>query len=327
MRPIEADATTMISQADQRSIGDHGVRPVIGILTWRGYEQTRNCLQSLVRLSDWPVPTVVVDNGSGTGEAERLAREFGDPVSALTLADNGGVPAGYNAIMSWARKRGASHVLLLNNDTLIRDPDLLDQLIGASGPDVAAAGPVIREGDGSVWAVGCWVDWIRGRARQHKAPPTDGKVPVDVEWLDGCCLFVSLDAAVSVGGFASEFFMYWEDVDWCVRAGRAGFRCVVHPAVEIVHLRGGSQPGLLARQYILRNALLFVRRNGSASENVSSLAYFLLIRTPGEVLRSAWPPARLVATCGALAYAVWWNIHDAVGARRWRRAATGPSVE
>jgi GT2 family glycosyltransferase len=93
---------------------------VISILTWRDQDATRACLESLRVLNDWPVPTLVVDNGSGTGEGALLAAEFGSPVEALELPDNGGVASGYNSGISWAAERGASHVLLLNNDATVQ---------------------------------------------------------------------------------------------------------------------------------------------------------------------------------------------------------------
>ena len=120
----------------------------IGILTWRGYDATRDCLNSLRILSQWPIPTVVVDNHSGTGEGARLAEEFGAPVEALTLPTNGGVPLGYNAAIRWASARGASHVLLLNNDVLATDPDMISELLRAAGDDVAATGPIVCDSDG-----------------------------------------------------------------------------------------------------------------------------------------------------------------------------------
>ncbi len=79
------------------------------------------------RPGGWTGRTLVIDNGSQTGEGERLAAEFG--VASVTLPENGGVAVGYNAAISWAQEQGASHVLLSNNDLTFTDPDLATQLL------------------------------------------------------------------------------------------------------------------------------------------------------------------------------------------------------
>jgi hypothetical protein len=300
---------------------------VIAVLTWRGYETTRSCLASLSRLAAWPVPTLVIDNDSGTGEAERLAREFGPPVSALTLASNGGVPAGYNAGMTWAASQAATHVLLLNNDTLVEDPDLLDRLLAAAAPDIAAVGPMTREADGSIFSLGGSLNWTIAEGIQLRRPPEGSSGPYEVEWLDGSCLLVSLGSARRIGGFAPEYFMYWEELDWCIRARRAGYRCVVEPRASIKHLRATFSPTWMVRRLMLRNAILFMRRNGSARQNATTLAYLLVCRAPALLIRKAWPPTDLAIALRTIAHAVSWNILDAARRGRWRYPATGPSIE
>src|SRR5688572_14697867 len=119
----------------------------VAILTWRSEETTRNCLRSLLLEGRWTGSTVLIDNGSGTGEGERLAREFG--VASVLLHENGGVPAGYNAAIVWARTVGASHVLLANNDLTITDPLLVTRLVALVTGDVAAVGPLVRNENGS----------------------------------------------------------------------------------------------------------------------------------------------------------------------------------
>src|SRR6186997_3327915 len=90
---------------------------VIGVLTWNGYELARTCIESLTRLREWPVAVVVVDNGSDQAEGQQLADEFGPPVTTVRLARNAAVAGGYNAAIRAAADQGATHVLLLNNDT------------------------------------------------------------------------------------------------------------------------------------------------------------------------------------------------------------------
>jgi len=300
-------------------------RAVIGVLTWNGLSTTRACLASLTRLRGWPIPIVVVDNGSHDREGEALAGEFGPPVEAVTLRRNRAVAGGYNAAMRWAAERGATHILLLNNDTVVTDPSMLDRLVAAAAPDVAAVGPLILNQDGTTFSAGGRLSWLTGQTG-HRRTPLAGDGAYDAPWLDGPCVLVSLDAVRHVGGLDPTFVSYWEDVDWCTRAVRAGFRCLAEPRTSIVHLRGGTIPTPEAEAFDLRNQVLFIRRHGRLIDNLTALAFFLLVRAPLHVIRRAtsWP--RFVGALRSVQIAVAWNARDAWRQRRWRIPATGPAI-
>lgn len=300
---------------------------VIGILTFNGYATTRACLETLPRLRGWPVPTVIVDNGSRERDGEQLASEFGAPIRALTLPANLGVPGGYNAAIRWAHDVGASHVLLLNNDTLITDPDLLERLLAATGPQVAAVGPLVLEADGSLFSAGGSIHWPRGRPhhlRKDEMPGIDR--PYEVTWIDGPCMFVSVEVACRVGGLHEGFVSYWEEIDWCVRAGRRGYRCLVEPRTSIVHLRGATIPSWQAKLYLLRNRVLFMRRNAGWRYHATFLPYFVLRVVPVFIARHLLSPADLGKAFRTAVSAASWNAADALRRRAWRVAADGPSV-
>jgi hypothetical protein len=299
---------------------------VVGVLTWNGHEKARACIDSLRLLRGWPVPVVVVDNGSREREGERLATEFGPPVEAVSLPVNRAVAGGYNAALKWAADRGATHILLLNNDTLISDPGMLDRLVAATGPDVAAVGPLIRNGDGSTYSAGGRISWVTGLSG-HRHAPLHINGPYSAPWLDGPCVLVSLDAVRRIGGLDPIFVSYWEDVDWCTRAVRAGYTCLVEPRTSVVHLRGGTIPSPEAEASDLRNGILFIRRHGSRLSNLTSLAFFILVRSPIHIARRAKSAAQLSGALRAVRRAAAWNARDAAQHGRWRVPADGPSLE
>ncbi len=290
----------------------------MAVLTWRAYEVTKACLDSLMLADGWPFPLAIIDNGSGTGEGRRLADEFGPPVVVVELAEDGGVPAGYNAGMNWARDVGATHVLLLNNDTLCSDPHLLDRLLAAAAPDVAAVGPLVRSPGGVLQSAGGVVHWWRGRAAQlteARIPWSDS--PYDVDWIDGSCMLVAVDAVARVGGLEQEFFLYWEEVDWCVRACRAGLRCVVEPRTSITHIGSASITSQTQLRQFLRNKLLFMRRNAGWPANATTLAIFVLLTVPRHVIRQGLSPRGWLQALSAGIDALAWNVADAYRRRAW----------
>ena len=129
-----------------------------------------------------------------------------------------------------------------------------------------------------------------------------------------------------IGGLEPDYFMYWEETDWCVRARRAGFRCVVEPSATLVHERSTARPSASVTGLLRRNGLLFMRRNGSALTNITSFAYFCTLGLAWEIqvaFRTRRSPRSVViATLGS----VTWNLRDAWRRRSWRRPAVGPAI-
>jgi len=303
-------------------------RIVAAILTYRGLEPTRNCLKTLARSTSWPLPVVVVDNSSGTDEGVALAKEIGPPVASIVTSSNGGVPGGYNAALAWAADHGASHVLLLNNDTLLEDRQMLAALVGNLRPDVAAVGPWIRQADGKLQSAGGRLRRATGQAShvdEASSAPSRTQ-PYDVDWLDGACLLVSLDAVRRLGAFAPEFFLYWEEVDWCSRARDAGYRLVVEPRASVTHLGSLTVSRNDQAQLWMRNKILFARRHGGLAANLVTVLLFIGLTVPRQVVRSvrAGGGWRWAVTAGLAGLG--WNVSDARRRRRWRVPASGPAL-
>lgn len=300
---------------------------VIGILTWNGYEFARACLESLTKLNGWPIPVVVVDNGSREPEGERLAREFGSPVEAVTLPENRLPAGGYNAVIRWAAERGASHILLLNNDTLITDPAMLDWLVAAASPDVAAVGPLVLNNDGSLFSAGGKLGRWTGRTdhlQRHQMPAADR--PYEVPWIDGPCMLINIEAACKTGGLDPAFVSTWEELDWCVRARALGYRSVVEPRTTIRHNRGRTIPSRQREMYLLRNSILFTRRHAAWPQTVTAAMSFALLTVPEQALRSLPSLSRTGVVVANTWAAVRWNVMDAIRRRAWHRPASGPKV-
>jgi GT2 family glycosyltransferase len=292
---------------------------VIAVLDWNGEALTRACVASLGRLEGVRVKTLIVDNGSSDPEVDRqLAAEFG--VECLRLDRNLGVGGGYNAALRWACDRGIDHVLLLNNDTLVGDPQLARRLLDACGPNVLAVGPLVLDGDDSLFSAGGMLDWRSaqtGHIRRQQMPATDACYPVP--WVDGSCLLVSVRVACHVGGFDEEFFLYWEEVDLCVRATRRGFRCLVEPRASIVHLGSQSARPSQIDHLMLRNVILFMRRNATGADLLRFLLHLGLLRIPRFVARRTRHGAPVQESFGMVIRAVSWNVRDV-----WRKRTLRP---
>ena len=223
-------------------------RVAVIIVNYRSYDELRGCLRSLEPVSP-DAQVVVVDHHSDKAAADSLARDF-PGVQVIRVSGNEGFAAGVN--------RGAASVhtpyLLLLNPDSIADADVCRTLADwmDANPDVGAAGPRIRNTDGSIQASARrfpdLTTGIAGRSswltrvlpgnplsRHNLGSGRMGSSAADVDWVSGACMMIRRDAFDAVGGMDPGFFLYWEDADFCRRLTRAGWRVRYHPAISVVH--------------------------------------------------------------------------------------------
>jgi hypothetical protein len=296
----------------------------IAILTWRGEAVTRRCVEGALSLAGGPYPILVIDNHSGTGEGEAIAESLG--VESVELPENGGVPLGYNAGAAWALRKGFAHVLLLNNDLEFPDAHLVERLLGAAQVGVAVVGPRVLDGDATLFSYGGVLRMSVGVSGHLQRPLTSDGGPYEVDWVDGSCMLVATAALATIGGLAPEYFMYWEEVDWCTRARRAGLRCVVAPTATVVHHRGSASGSTAVVGRLRRNGLLFMRRNGNRRQNAQSFVFFVTVGLTMRVADAYRRRSGVGIELAASAKAAAWNITDAIRRGRWRLPASGPRL-
>ncbi len=236
------------------------------ILNWNGLDDTLACLASLEQL-DYPAyQIVVVDNGSGDDSAKTI-RAAHPQVTVLETGDNLGYVGGNNIGLKHAQVTGTEYVLLLNNDTQVA-PDFLRLLVEAaeSDPAIGIAGPTIYYFDRPevIWSAGGAIDWKRGSTWMLGLDEVDqgqfGQSLRRVDFVTGCALLIRMSAVNQVGLLNPQFFAYYEEVEWCVRVARAGFRIVHVPRAKVWHKISPSAQSAspTIHYYMTRNRLLFL---------------------------------------------------------------------
>jgi len=244
---------------------------VVGVvvLTWNGREDTLACLASLESLPDRPAVVIVVDNASTDGTAEAVAERFPE-VELVRSSENRGFAGGNNLGITRALELGADHVLILNNDAEA-EPGAIEALVAAAAahPDAGSVGAKIlfAEPPDLVWFAGADYDPRRGyhgRQRGYREP--DGGRWAGVQETDRACgaaMLVPRAVLERVGAFDESLFLYAEDVEWSLRAARAGFRhYVVGESVVRHHVSAaaGGESSPLTLYYGLRNSLVVAER-------------------------------------------------------------------
>ncbi|MEW6741200.1 MAG: glycosyltransferase family 2 protein [Planctomycetota bacterium] len=241
------------------------------VLNWNGGETVLRCLEALRREAPALHGLIVVDNGSQDRSPERIATRFPD-VELLQNSSNLGYAEGNNRGIRRALERGADGVLLLNNDVFVT-PNFLEPLERAlrSSSGVGIAGPKMKDAAHPevIWCAGGDVTFGRNvsRLRGHRMRD-DGRFDqdCDVDYIPGATLLVARQVFERVGFFDPLYFCYMEDVDFCVRVKRAGFRIRYVADAVVLHQASLSTGGgyTAYRKYMNAvNSVHFMRRHGS----------------------------------------------------------------
>ena len=167
------------------------------------------------------------------------------------------------AVNAAARTAQRPLLLQMNADVLLGEHTIGELLHALEDPRVAAAGPLARTPSGALQDLGLPYRWHY--ARLHWRQRTRARsTSVDVPWISGCLQLLRRAALTAVGGFDARLRFYNEDLEWCTRARRAGWRCRL-VASEVVHVGGASSQQRLAFTLEgLRGGYAITRRHGPA---------------------------------------------------------------
>ncbi len=214
-----------------------GKKVTIIILTWNGLAYTKRCLETLRGRTVFPdYEVVVVDNGSTDGTVEYLRS-----LHWLRLFENGsnlGFVRGNNRAL--AECGGDSDFVLLNNDTEIIRPEWLSRLQATaySAPEVGIVGARLRRPDGMLQHAGTYMPVETFWGQQVGAGEKDinqFNADAEVEGVVFACAYIKREVYERVGPLDEDYFSYFEDSDYCLKARSHGFKVVCCGSATVVH--------------------------------------------------------------------------------------------
>jgi GT2 family glycosyltransferase len=234
--------------------------PRVGIivLNYNGKNCLLSCLQSLDRLEYSNKEILVVDNNSIDGSLEEAEKKFPHFIFVRNQK-NEGFARGMNIGIKEALMRRAKWCWIFNYDA-VAHPQALDKLISAAqeNPKVGLLSPIICEANNdNLWFAKGEIDFLRMRTLHIQ--PTKQELAAKTyksEFLTGCALLIKKELIEKIGFLDERFFLYYEDVDYSLRASRAGFDCLVAPEAKISHSEESKlNPNKI--YYLVYSGLLF----------------------------------------------------------------------
>ena len=235
-------------------------------MSWNAKDDLHACLTSLdhAAMNARTIEVVVVDNASSDGSADLVAAEFPD-VRLIRSPTNTGFSGGNNLALVGM---DADYALLLNSDATTA-PGAVDDLLAwaDANTDAGIIGPKVLNPDGSLqfscrrfptFAAGVFRNVYIGRLFPNNRPASDYLMQdfdhnsvLDVDWVSGCAMLIRRDCVEAIGLLDAEsFFMYCEDMDWCLRAHENNWRVVYCPEATVTHAIGRSSDHAADRMII-----------------------------------------------------------------------------
>lgn len=273
------------------------------VLNWNGINDTLPCLDSLLKLKYKNVKIVVCDNGSVDGSIEKIHEwynfldlnikdNFGcieidrekvssfktvDNISGIyviNIGENLGYAGGNNIGINFAlNQNDMDSVWILNNDTVVDENSLslmrsafeYDEKIGICGSRLVYFDERDKlQGLGGVFnPVFCVSKHYKAYERSD-CTFDDESVSLDIDYVIGASMLIKKEVLESIGGLCEDYFLYYEEIDYCLRAKSKGYKIFVCTESIVYHKEGAStkknQKGVLADYYSVRNRLLIAKK-------------------------------------------------------------------
>ncbi len=255
-------------------------KTAVVVLHYKNDENTFGCLESLAKegYKKQSFKIIVVCNQSSPNFYSIIRKNY-PQIYLVKNKKNLGFAQGNNIGIQKALEFGCEYIILLNNDTYVGS-DLVVKLVSFAKSDVSVGliSPKIyfaagfefhkdhykQEERGKViWYAGGLIDWLNVYAAHRGVDDIDNgqyEKIIETDFATGCCMLIKKSVVDKIGVFDSKYFLYFEDVDYSIRAKKAGFKVVYYPKAYLWHKNAsssGSPGSALHIYYQTRNRLYF----------------------------------------------------------------------
>jgi GT2 family glycosyltransferase len=247
----------------------------IVIVTWKGYEDTIKCLKSIENSNLKNTRVVVIDTEYNNAKHEDLKGKFRDKnIKFISIENNIGYAGANNIGIKFAINDGkCKYIWLLNNDTQINKDSLPELLKEINNPGVGMCGStlVYMDDPNTVQSIGGTYNKFLakgehiGRGLNVSNLPNEKKVNYRIKYIMGASMLVTREFIEKVGVMNEEYFLYYEELDWIIRAKNkysikwAKKSIVVHREGSSVGTNSRGRSSNTAIYYSSVNSMRFTR--------------------------------------------------------------------
>jgi len=254
------------------------------VINWDLADETVKAIWSL-QAQTVSCSIIVVDNGS-TDDSVSIITEQCPGIELICLPENQGFASACNtAIVRALANTQCEYVLLLNNDARVHQDAVHEMLLAiATMPQAGIVGPKIYydESPQKIWYAGARRRRIVlaaadvGRDQDDKGQFADMR---SVDYVFGAAMLIHRRVFECVGLFDESFFLYLEDLDFCLRAQRAGFPLIFVPKALIWHQGSAStaRDPSLRRFHTIKGTIIFLRKHATPITILPNFLFWSLV--------------------------------------------------
>lgn len=213
--------------------------PTVAIIfpTHDNWGETRDCLESITSL-DYPkdkLEVIVVDNASTDGTPEKLKEFTRKPT--IRLIENR-TNLGFAKAVNLGVKKTKSELILITNNDIAFEKNSLAELVKTliTKPKVAVVGGQVYWKNNNQPCVNCFR--LNPYLGYHQFDLSNSDQIRECDWISGSCFLAPKKLFLNLGGFDEEYFFYFEDIDFCLKAKRAGYKLLYCPKAILYHSYG-----------------------------------------------------------------------------------------
>lgn len=238
---------------------------------------TANCIKSILENDKDFTKIIVIDNSSDFD----IDNKKGAKIVVFKNKSNLGFAKAVNMGIEYAMSKKADYIFLLNNDTIVKEPvirPLISFLKDNSKVGIIAPAISFTKNEHILFDLGGRVNKLFGRTSHKKVFKIEDYKPFETDYVSGCCMIIKKEVVKKIGLFDQRFFLYYEDVDFCLRAKKLGFLTYVFPSVSINHDLSGSvgKNSYLAVYYQTKSALEFGKKYFKGGGRILNIVFILL---------------------------------------------------
>ena len=258
----------------------------IQILNFNGSDWLREVLPTLADFADQDSVVYLLDNAS-TDDSISVFRELMPAGKVIHMAVNCGFSPAYNLSIDTAWADGCSWVCLLNNDIHVSQ-DWIEPVrrIHRADPTTGIVGSSFREWNGSgpnAFMQARYPDWSDqlGESESH-----------EVDWVEGSAMFIRRECWQDVGPFDPNYFIFWDEAEYCRRARQHNWKVVMALDSVVEHFGGGSvhSDSSFRKPLMQTNCYAYKLTNPERSFTANMGQWMRLVLTESrQVLRASQP--------------------------------------